>query len=86
MENILRLFIPVACYTLFLFYNRKRAVFKGFKCFCRVKTPVIGMTVYAGVGVDPSVKQNLGGIFWKQTACHIPNADITLFMTADTLN
>ena len=86
MENILRLFIPVACYALFLFYNRKRAVLKGLECFCRINTPVIGMAVYAGVCVDPSVKQYLGGICWQQTACHIPDADITLFMTADTLN
>ncbi len=59
---------------------------EGFQCFCCINTPVICMTVYAGVGIDPSVKQNLGGIFWKQTASDISDADITLFMAADTLH
>ena len=59
---------------------------KGFECFCCVNTPVLGMTVYAGVGADPSVKQNLCCISWNQTARHIPDADITLFVTADALN
>ena len=59
---------------------------EGFQCFCCINTPVICMTVYAGVGIDPSVKQNLCGIFWKQPARYIPDTDITLFVAPDTLN
>ena len=59
---------------------------KGFKCFCCTCPPVIGVTVNAGIGRNISVKQNLCGILWKHIARHIPDVDIVLFVTADTLN
>ena len=61
-------------------------MFKMFGCFCCITAFMISVAVDAGVGTDPSVKKNLGGIFWKQSASDISDADITLFMTADTLN
>ncbi len=61
-------------------------MFERFECFFCINTSMISMAVDAGVGTDPSVKKNLGGIFWKQTASDISDADITLFMAADTLH
>ena len=61
-------------------------MFKMFGCFFRITAFMIGMALDAGVGADSTVKQDFGGIYWEQAPCNIPDADNTLFMTADTLN
>ena len=61
-------------------------MFKRFECLFCISASMISMAVDAGAGTDPPVKQNLGGIFLQQTAGHISDTDITLFVTADTLN
>ena len=61
-------------------------MFKMFGCFFRITAFMISVALDAGVGADSTVKQDFGGIYWEQAPCNIPDADITLFMTADTLN
>ena len=59
---------------------------KGLECFGCISASVIGMAIDAAVGVNASVKQSFGGVFWEKTTCDIFDTDVILFVAADTLN